>query len=115
MNELDLLESIPVEYLVYGITMITIVFTFIGLKQCNYTFESIIRNIIQEECGLTLSKDMDLNFIFPALVAYLENRLIKENKRSQKIKLALMVLKNKFIQSVIVKYIRIIILPRLLE
>lgn len=115
MEELDVLNSVPVEYLVYGITMITIALAILGLKQCNYTFEAIIRNIIQEESGLTLSKDMDLDFLFPAIISYLEKRLIKENKRTQKNKIALMVLKNKFIQSVLIKYIRTVILPRLIE
>lgn len=116
MEELDILNSIPVECIIYGLTMMTIVIAFIALKRCNYSIEFIIRDLIVEEVGLTISLDMDLSFIFPKIISYIEMRLDKEKKRpTKRLRIALLFLKSKFIQSLIIKYIRTKILPRLIE
>lgn len=115
MEELAVLNSLPIEIIVYFITVITIVLVFLSLKKCDYSIENLVCLFIEEEVGLTLSQDMDLSFIFPKIISYIEYRLDKEKKRPTNIRIALLILKSKFIQTIVIKYIRIRILPRLIE
>lgn len=112
---MEMVDSIPLEMLVYGVTIFVVGCTILALKRCGYTFEGVVVEILENDADVTVTEDMDLSFIFPKLADYFQNRYKKEGKSIKGFSILIFILRSKAVESILTKYIRKKIIPRLLE